>query len=104
MLLLAGGGIWLGVASGFKAQPQYHALASANQPRPGNIVVVFRPDATESDMRTALRTGHARLVDGPTAADAYVLDVPVSGRDAALKALRADRTIVVAEPLDGEAR
>jgi len=104
LLLLAGGGVWLGVALKPGPQPQYHALASADQPRPGNIVVVFRPDARESDVRGALRAAHARLVDGPTEADAYILTVPAAGRDAALQALRADKAVVVAEPLGDGAR
>jgi len=104
LLLLIGGGVALSVAAGPRAEPQYHALAAPAQPRPGNVVVVFRPDAKESEIRNALRTGHARLVDGPTAADAYVLNVPARERDDALRALRADTVVVVAEPLDGEAR
>jgi anti-sigma factor RsiW len=104
LLLLVGGGVALGVAVTPRAGPQYHALSAPAQPRPGNVVVVFRPDAKESEIRSALRTGHARLVDGPTAADAYVLSVPVNERGAALQALRADTVVVVAEPLDGEAR
>lgn len=100
LLLLAGGGAWLGLsASG--AKPQYHALGAAEQPHPGNVVVVFRPDARESDVRGALRTAHARLVDGPTEADAYILTVPAADHNTALKTLRADKAVVVAEPLDG---
>ncbi len=104
LLLLIGGGVGFGFAVQPRAEPQYHALSAAAEPRPGNIVVVFRPDAKESEIRSALRTGHARLVDGPTAADAYVLNVPSAGRDAALSALRAHKAVVVAEPLDGDPR
>ena len=104
LLLLVGGGIGFGAVTRPQAEPQYHALGAAARPTPGNVVVVFRPDARESEIRGALRDGHARLVDGPTVADAYVLNVQASGRDAALKTLRANAAVVVAEPLDGEAR
>lgn len=100
LLLLVGGGVWLGAGLKPRAEPQYHALAARDQPRAGNVVVVFRPDAKESEMRFALRASHARLVDGPTAADAYILEAPGASRDTALKALRADKAVVVAEPLD----
>lgn len=101
LMLIVGGGAWLVLSPQPAAQPQYHALAAASQPHPGNVVVVFRPETKESELRGALRAAHARLVDGPTEADAYILTVPAAGRDAALKALRADKTVVVAEPLDG---
>ncbi len=104
LTLLLGGGLWLAASqkpqSQGTTQPQYHALAAPDQPRPGNVVVVFKPDARESEVRGALRAAHARLVDGPTAADAYVLAVAPPLRDAALKGLRADKAVVVAEPLD----
>ncbi|WP_443751025.1 zf-HC2 domain-containing protein [Asticcacaulis solisilvae] len=100
LMLLVGGGLWLGLSSKPQAQPQYHALASRDQPRPGNVVVVFRPDARESEVRGALKAAHARLVDGPTEADAYILAVPPQARDTALKTLHADKAVVVAEPLD----
>ena len=41
-----------------------------------SLVVVFDPAATESDFRRSLRAAGARIVDGPTQANAYLLDVP----------------------------
>ena len=102
LLLLVGGAAGFGLAMQPRAAPQYHALGAAPAPRPGNVIVVFRPDASESEIRRALRTGHARLVDGPTAADAYVLNVAGGERETALRTLRADKAVVVAEPLDGD--
>jgi hypothetical protein len=81
----------------------YHALGAAPAAEPGNVVVIFRPDATEASMREALRASGARLVDGPTPADAYVLRVPQDGRAAALASLRARREIVLAQPVDSGA-
>jgi hypothetical protein len=68
------------------------------------MIVIFRPDVTEAEMRGALRAANARLVDGPTAADAYVLTTPAAQRSAALALLKARHEIVLAEPMDAAAR
>ena len=62
--------------------------------------MVFRPDLRESDMRRLLKDSDARLVDGPTAANAYVLRVPEAERTDALARLRGDAAVVLAEPID----
>ena len=83
------------------AQPtRYHALSAPPTHVQGNMVVIFRPDATEAAIRQALRASHARLVDGPTAADAYVLQTSADGRARALASLRTRRSVVLAEPVD----
>ena len=82
----------------------YHALGAAPTAAPGNMIVIFRPDVTEAEMRDALRAANARLVDGPTAADAYVLTTPAAQRSAALALLKARHEIVLAEPMDAAAR
>jgi len=80
--------------------PTYHALGAA-RPRPtGDVIVIFRPDAKAADLSRALRDSGARLVDGPTAADAYVLEAPLADRAAAIRRLRADAAVSLAEPLD----
>jgi hypothetical protein len=78
----------------------YHALGAAPQSAAGNVVVIFRPDATEQQMRETLRASAARLVDGPTPADAYVLHVAPTQRQAALATLRGRRDVVLAQPVD----
>jgi hypothetical protein len=85
------------------AQPaRYHALsAPAPAASAGNVIVIFRPDASEAAIAEALRASDARLVDGPTAADAYVLRAPTAERDRALVSLREHRAVVLAEPIDG---
>ena len=80
----------------------YHALSAAPVAEPGNVVVIFRPDTTEKSIREALKASDARLVDGPTAADAYVLRVPANQREATLANLRARREIVLAQPVDSD--
>jgi anti-sigma factor RsiW len=82
----------------------YHALGAAPTAAPGNMIVIFRPDVTEARMRGALRAAGARMVDGPTAADAYVLATPAGRRAAALALLKARHEIVLAEPMDAAAR
>ena len=51
-------------------------------------------------IRGALKSSGSRLVDGPTGADAYVLRAPDALRSEAVAKLRADRDVVVAEPID----
>ncbi len=78
----------------------YRTLGSAPAASAGNMLVIFRPEAREVDLRAALLASHARLVDGPTAADAYVLSVPVHERARALTTLRGAASVVMAEPID----
>jgi hypothetical protein len=65
----------------------------------GSMIVVFDPVTTEAELRRILRSADARLVDGPTQANAYVLDVPAAERQDALRALRAEHAVVLAELL-----
>ncbi|WP_293905576.1 anti-sigma factor [Phenylobacterium sp.] len=81
----------------------YHALGAAPVSEAGNVVVIFRPDTTEAQMRASLRAVGAQLVGGPTAADAYVLRVAPAGRTQALTTLRARSDIVLAQPVDSGA-
>ena len=105
--LVIGGGaaLWLLQSQHVAPAGAYHTLSSAPEAVTGNIVVVFRPDTSERDLRQTLRDIHARLVDGPTVADAYILHVAPAGRDQAVTALRQRHAIVLAEPVDaGEPR
>lgn len=78
----------------------YHALAAAGVAPRGDMIVTFRPDTPESALRGLLKATGARLVDGPTAADAYVLQAPPARRDATVQALRRRPEVVLAEPID----
>ncbi len=80
----------------------YHALGAAPVVTPGNLVVIFRPDTSERQIRELLKAASARLVDGPTSADAYVLTTPANHRAAALATLRGQAAILLAEPIDSE--
>jgi anti-sigma factor RsiW len=78
----------------------YRALGSAPTAAPGNALVMFRPDARDSDLRAALTKAGARIVDGPTASGAYVVRIAPASRARALDGLRAIPQIVLAEPID----
>lgn len=99
-LLMVAGALTVRTATPVSQPVRYHALSSAPAATTGNVVVIFRPDARESAMRQALVAADARLIDGPTAADAYVLHVPAAERASALARLRARREVVLAQPLD----
>lgn len=69
----------------------------------GNLIVRFRPEATEQEMRRVLRGSQARLVYGPTATDAYLLAVPAGLEAEAVKRLREESVVLLVESLDGRA-
>ena len=78
----------------------YRTLGAGNAlPKTGAFVVVFDPATTESDLSRILRGAGARVVDGPTEANAYVLDVPGGDRERALRTLRSERSVVLVERL-----
>ena len=99
VFVVIAGGIFLSLS-----RPDYHALGSATQPPAGNVIVIFRADATQKDIVDALRASGASLVGGPTSADAYLLRVPPQRRDAALAALQADQDVQMAQPIDQAGR
>jgi hypothetical protein len=78
----------------------YRALAAPTGPAPGNLIVLFRPETTEQEFRQALSQTGARLVGGPTDAGAYMLFVNPVQRSAALEALRAHSSVLIAQPID----
>jgi hypothetical protein len=76
----------------------YRAMGAADGGT-GNAVVVFRPDTLEREMRRILQTSGARVVDGPTVTDAYVLALPASQAPAALARMRMEGAVTLAQPL-----
>ena len=81
-------------------QGTYRALGDAPAARSGNVLAMFRPDASVEAMRHSLDASGARFVDGPTPAGAYVLDVPGGDKGAGLAALRRDPNVTMAQPID----
>lgn len=67
----------------------------------GNVVVVFKPETTEQELRRILHASGARVVDGPTVTDAYLLKVADPQLAQALKALHSEPNVVLAESLNG---
>jgi hypothetical protein len=63
---------------------------------------MFRADATEQDVREAMRSANAKIVGGPTEAGAYLLHVDPRQRQSALARLRADEDVQLAEQIDGD--
>ncbi len=94
--VVVAGGVLLSLS-----RPSYHTLGSASVVQSGNVLVIFRADATVEDVRDALHASGASIVGGPTAADAYLLRVPQKQRQIALAKLRADNQVQLAEPVDG---
>jgi hypothetical protein len=65
----------------------------------GNIVVSFDPATPERELRRILQGSGGRIVDGPTATGAWVLAVAPAGSGPALRRLRAEPMVTLAEPL-----
>jgi hypothetical protein len=82
------------------SSPRYHALSAKAAPTRGNMVVVFRPETPEANLRAALAASHARVVDGPTEAGGYVLATPAAERPQALALLRSRTDVALAQPID----
>jgi len=78
------------------------APSAANTAAAGNIAVMFDPAATEADLRNTLQRVNAKIVDGPTAAGAYLLRVDAKDRDAAIVRLRGESAIDLAEAIDAD--
>jgi anti-sigma factor RsiW len=83
------------------SQPTYVALGSAPVAASANIIVMFRPDAREAELRGAIQSTGATLVGGPTDADAYLLHVRPNARAEAIEKLQRDSHVTLAQPIDG---
>ena len=90
------------VALGFTLRPPplvYHAQSAA--PVEGATAVVrFRPEATEMQIRASLNASGARLVDGPTVTDAYVVSLPRDRYTDGLAKLRRQPGVALVEALE----
>jgi len=75
---------------------------AAHAARDGAVAVIFVPDATESELRRIVQAAGARVVDGPTESNAYVLEVPPGHRDTVLAVLRAEPAVKLAQPLTAQ--
>lgn len=104
LVLLVAPQSWTAPPVSSPAPAEFRALSAPPHAAPiGNVMVMFKPETTERELRRILQASGARIVDGPTITDAYVLYLPVAVRDAALAALRREPAVQLAEPLDGAA-
>ena len=78
----------------------YRALGSPSRAGDASIVVVFRPEASELQIRQALRDSDVRLVDGPTVTGAYLLSAAPVRHAAAIEQLRRHSAVLRVESLD----
>ncbi len=69
-----------------------------------NIVVMFKPQTSEQELRRILQTSNTRLAGGPTVAGAYLLNVGDAQRADALAVLHREPAVVMAESLAGGER
>lgn len=91
----------LGIALLRPSQPApgaYHTLGAAPVAQE-RLVVVFDPQLKEARMRQLLQACDARVVDGPTAAGAWVLSVPAARAPRIREALRAAPGVTLVEGL-----
>ena len=96
--------VFSGVRPNPVPQQTYHTLGSTAADAAGQVVVLFKPDTTEQQMRLILAAQGARVVDGPTAAGGYVLHIDSGEPAQAIEALRQSDQIVLAEPLANDGR
>jgi anti-sigma factor RsiW len=88
------------VTRGVTQDAEYRTLGNTPAAPTANALVVFQPGASETQIRQALRTVRARIVDGPTATDAYLLHMP-SPTASELARLRSDAAVMRVESLQG---
>jgi hypothetical protein len=88
------------IATSARNEP-YRALGNAPVAIDANALAVFRADATEQQMREALRAAGARIVGGPTISDAYLLRM-ADLKPETLARLRAQPGVLRVESLQGE--
>ena len=78
----------------------YRALGSPSRTGDASIVVVFRPEASELQIRQALRDSDVRLVDGPTVTGAYLLSAAPARHASAIEQLRRQTAVLRVESLE----
>lgn len=99
-ILALGATLWLQLAptAPGDASPPYRGLSDGTSRAAGDALVVFDAAASAAEIRIALQQAGARIVDGPTAAGAYI--VRFHGSPArALDALRRERAVVRVDSL-----
>ena len=91
----------LGAALFQQQRATYHTLGAPSS-NASLLVVTFDPHISEARLRQLLRAGDARIVDGPTAAGAYLLRVPGARIDAARRVLHDSPEVTMVESLEAD--
>jgi hypothetical protein len=86
-----------------EAGTNYRVLGAASAAQ-GQAVVMFKPDTPERELRRIVRASGARIVDGPTVTDAYVVGIDGDQVAPVLARLRAEPAVLLAEPLSAVER
>ncbi|MDB5963387.1 MAG: hypothetical protein JWP59_4681 [Massilia sp.] len=97
-------GVQLARPFGGEAAPNgsYRALG-ANGGNQGSLVVAFKPDTPERELRRIVLASGARVAGGPTATGAWMLETEKAPA-AVLERLRAEPAVLLAQPLGVEGR
>lgn len=75
----------------------YRALSASPAPRAG-MVVAFKPETPERELRRILHASGARIVGGPTATGAWLIETDATPATVAAR-LRAEPAVTLAESL-----
>ena len=83
------------------ADAPYRTLSATEAPRASadTLLVVFDPRLTDAQLRELLGANHARIVDGPNAAGAFLVAAPPGQAGPVRDALRASPGVAMAERL-----
>ena len=81
----------------------YRALSRPAAEEPARLVVAFAPHTEVAELRRVLLASGARIVDGPTAADAYILAVAPEKLEASMQQLRAEKSVLLVQSLEAKA-
>ncbi len=85
--------------------PEEHSYRALSRPvaaEPSRMVVAFAPQTPLAEMRRILLANGARIVDGPTAADAYILSIAPERAEAAVQQLRAEPSVLLVQSLEAK--
>ena len=81
----------------------YRVLGAAGANGMARVVVTFRPDTPEAELRRIVRASGARIVGGPTVTDAWLIGADGQAAPVLAK-LRAEPAVTLAEPLTMDGR
>ncbi len=102
LILGLAGALLMGPGKSVPEEPGlFHALGQPTAAlTAARLVVVFAPQTTQVEMRRVLLASGARIVDGPTAADAYILAVAPERAEQAAQQLRSEHSVLLIQALD----